>query len=403
MSISSEFIEQLLHEEESATLDFKRDQYPFEGADDRTKSELLKDILAFTNAFRHSDSYILIGVEEVQAGRSRVVGIKSHLDDAKLQQFVSSKTQRPVTFSYREVNHDGLPVGIIHIPLQIRPIYAKARYGKVVKEEVYLRRGSSTAIAKPDEISQMGLAPENSMEVPSVELALVDRKTGAIWGSRATIPKCTWYEIISKDIPDYPLGSVLGSDQADNFTVELYSNVNFFREVAEYIQTRVCFPVTLEVRNTSSIVIKDLRVSMSFRDTEGQFLLLSSENCAPEPNRSLLIQHIDQPSSFTSDVEVVKEGDDWKITCSFGKVQPQAVARLQDDLLVGSRVEGEIEFSGRAFADNIKSPISVSFQLLFQVAGKPLSVDELCRLGDSSVLPLDLIPRLEGKWLLPDE
>jgi len=34
--------EQLLYEEESATLDFKRDQYPFAKATDEDKSELLK-------------------------------------------------------------------------------------------------------------------------------------------------------------------------------------------------------------------------------------------------------------------------------------------------------------------------------------------------------------------------
>ena len=398
MSISREMIEQLLHEEEGTTLDFKQDQYAFDGADDRAKSELLKDILALANAFRRSDSYILIGVEEVRGGRSNVVGVSSHLDDANLQQFVNSKTQRPVTFSYRQASHDGLSIGIIHIPLQSRPVYSKVDYGKVKKQDVYLRRGSSTAVARPDEVSEMGSNAENLLEAPSIELRLVDRKTGDILGNRATIPKCTWYEIVPRDIPDYSPNSVLRSTQADALAVEFYRNVNYFREVAEYIQTRVCFPVTLEVRNTSSIVIKDLEVSMNFRDAEGQFLLLSSEDCSPEPNKSFLNQLMDQQPSFTSDIEVVKEGDDWKITCSFGKVQPQAVARLQDDLLVGSRSEGEMEFSGRAFADNIRSPIPISFRLLFQDASKSLSVDQLCRLGNSSVYPVDLIPRLEGEW-----
>ena len=38
-------IEALLYEDESTTLDFKREQYPFEKASDGYKSELLKDIL----------------------------------------------------------------------------------------------------------------------------------------------------------------------------------------------------------------------------------------------------------------------------------------------------------------------------------------------------------------------
>jgi hypothetical protein len=45
-------LESLLHEDESTSLDFKRDQYPFDAATDEQKSELLKDILAFANAWR---------------------------------------------------------------------------------------------------------------------------------------------------------------------------------------------------------------------------------------------------------------------------------------------------------------------------------------------------------------
>ena len=50
MSTDTNLIEDLLHEDESTSLDFKRDQYKFVGADDKTKSELLKDILAFVNS-----------------------------------------------------------------------------------------------------------------------------------------------------------------------------------------------------------------------------------------------------------------------------------------------------------------------------------------------------------------
>ena len=45
MSISDNALEQMLFENESPTLDFKRDQYAFEGAPDTDKCELLKDIL----------------------------------------------------------------------------------------------------------------------------------------------------------------------------------------------------------------------------------------------------------------------------------------------------------------------------------------------------------------------
>jgi hypothetical protein len=149
-------MEELLNEDESSTLDFKRDQYPFDGANDEQKGELLKDILAFANAWRRTDAYILVGVEDVKGGRSNPVGVSSHFDDANIQQFVNGKTNRPVIFSYEVFSFDSARIGVFHLPLQDRPIYLRANFGKLEKNVVYLRRGSSTAIADPDEVAKMG-------------------------------------------------------------------------------------------------------------------------------------------------------------------------------------------------------------------------------------------------------
>ena len=63
------------------------------------KSELLKDILSFANSWRRTSAYVLIGVEEVKGGRSKVLGVPRHLDDANLHQFFNQKTQRAVEFN----------------------------------------------------------------------------------------------------------------------------------------------------------------------------------------------------------------------------------------------------------------------------------------------------------------
>ncbi len=99
--MNAQLLENLLHEEKSATLDFKRDQYPFIKATDAQKSELLKDILAMANVWRQTDAYILIGVDDVRGGRSIPVGIprSDHLLDHQLQQFVHGKTNRELSFS----------------------------------------------------------------------------------------------------------------------------------------------------------------------------------------------------------------------------------------------------------------------------------------------------------------
>jgi len=172
MKITIELLGSLLYEEESNTLDFKRDQYKFVSSSDFEKAELLKDILAFCNAWRRTDAFILIGVAEVKGGESTVVGIKELLDDAQIQQFVNGKTQRPIDFSYKNLSLRDRQIALIHIPVQQRPIYLSHDYGGLKKNVVYIRRGSSTAEATPDEIASMRQVdlPSSSQYVPKLVL-----------------------------------------------------------------------------------------------------------------------------------------------------------------------------------------------------------------------------------------
>lgn len=177
-------LEELLNEQESTSLDFKRDQYPFVGASDDAKSELLKDILAFANSWRRTDAFILVGIEEVRGARSTPVGVTTHLDDASLQQFVNAKVQRPVTFSYQSATVDGAEIGVFTIPLQDRPFYLTKEYGRLRNGVVYIRRGSSTAEATPDEIAKMG-AVASGLARPKLSVVgqrVKDRHTQVILG-----------------------------------------------------------------------------------------------------------------------------------------------------------------------------------------------------------------------------
>ena len=92
--------------------------------------------MAFANSWRRTTAYILIGVEEVKGGRSNVVGVVKHVDDASLHQFVNGKTQRPVEFSYQVISIEGTTIGAIEIPLQERPTYLKKRFGILREHEV---------------------------------------------------------------------------------------------------------------------------------------------------------------------------------------------------------------------------------------------------------------------------
>jgi predicted HTH transcriptional regulator len=196
--MNNELFERLLYEEESTTLDFKKEQYRFAKATDDEKSELLKDILGFANAWRRSEAYILIGVEDVRGGRGNVIGIPAsdHLDDHSLQQFVNNLTNQPVHFHYEAFSFEGKHVGIIRIDEQTRPIYLKKDYGKLAREKVYVRRGSATDPTKSaslEEIAQMRVDSGQPAAELLMEFAHVERDnklSSASWLTSSLCADC---------------------------------------------------------------------------------------------------------------------------------------------------------------------------------------------------------------------
>ena len=359
-------------EDEGAALDFKREQYPFVGAGKAEKSELLKDVLAFANAFRRIDAYILVGVDERRGRRSEVVGVSVHLDDASLQQFVNSRTQRPVTFSYHEAVHDDRPIGVLHIPLQERPIYANSHYGKVRRGEVYLRRGSSTAIATPDEIVLMGRSSAIAAAAqPSAEMHVVDRTTGRRLSQPVHAEERTWYEVPSGEaLPDY-----------HGFAIP---NRDYYREIAACIEARDCLRVALEIENSGGIVIHDATLRLEVHDPDRRYELRGPKDVPSWPGRSnmhLVMSRVSIPDVMY-DVNVVREGDFWKVECEFGKVQPRSKARLANDLLVGARLPGELDVRGHVYGDNIRTPIAAGFRLSFSRGSRAIAARDIVRVAD---------------------
>jgi Putative DNA-binding domain len=249
--MNNELFERLLYEEESDTLDFKRDQYRFVKASDTEKSDLLKDILGFANAWRRSEAYIVIGVEDVRGGRGNVVGIplSQHLDDHSIQQFVNNPTNQAVRFHYEAFGFQGKQVGIIRIELQTRPLYLKRDYGTLSKDAVYVRRGSSTDPTKPaspEEIAQMRVGSLDPVAELLVQFADPD-------GDRSLGDRLTWdaeyCEMPSLDsIPDFegPKQPYLLAPGVSVTRVDPFNHVNadYYRELAQHeLVRRLARPV----------------------------------------------------------------------------------------------------------------------------------------------------------------
>ena len=369
--MNKELFETLLFEEESTTLDFKIGQYKFVGASQIEKSELLKDILGFSNAWRRSEAYILIGVEEVVGGQSEVVGIEKsqHLDDHSLQQFVNAKSNTPINFHYSAFNYEGKQVGIFKIEEQNRPVYLKADYGKLKKNEVYVRRGSSTDPTKPalpEEISRMGVKEKSSDAELTLEL-LGHGKEANLNSQFLNLPDRTI-------LPDYSDGST------SNFNALTYCNYNYYRDFAEFLLSQNFFKsLKFLIKNSGESPAQNVRVEVTFK----------RKNCIVVEN----IDKIEMPetksfpsSQFKSiksvfhknpgDIDLHENEDNYFIEIDIGDLQPGRSIN-SEEIYLGMRISGSCRISCSIFSDSLSEPIKCELITFFKVDEVDVSIQDV--------------------------
>lgn len=364
--MDKELFEQMLYEEESTTLDFKKEQYRFVKARDDEKSELLKDLIGFANAWRRSEAYIMIGVEEVRGGRSRVIGINKtdHLTDHSLQQFVNNLTNCPMRFQYEAFSYEGRHVGIIRIELQSRPIYLRRHFGKLEKEKVYIRRGSSTDPSKPatlEEVAMMGrvAAPQSAELI--VEFAHIERDD-------SLGPRISWNaefcEMPQRDtIPD-----LVAPKPQNMFGVQLASfnfpmeplNPDYFRELAEFEFVRRLFrPIRLLVKNTGQVAASNVQCELEIPTNIGIHVMPNLPD-APDQRSSLIkkLTHMDIKPAFRrypGDTNIDRTDDRYRVEIDCGDLQPGRRV-WSEAFYLGKRDSGELDLVGKIYAGNLPKP-----------------------------------------------
>jgi hypothetical protein len=383
--------ERLLYEEESTTLDFKKEQYRFAKATDEEKSELLKDILGFANAWRRSEAYILIGVEDVRGGRSNVVGIPAtdHLDDHCLQQFVNNLTNRHVRFLYEAFGFEGKQVGIIRIEEQPRPLYLKKDYGKLKKNEVYVRRGSSTDPTKPaslEEVAQMGHGSGPQSAELVVEFGFVERddSLGASISWDAEFCEMPPVESIPDLAHQRQFHTAFGIDLSSlQFDPTNWLNEGFFRELANYEFARRLFrPVRLVVKNIGQVAANSVRAELTVPTNVGVMVVKPSDLPDPPKRRAELFASADlkniRPAfrRTPGDVTIDKNEERFRVEIDCGSLQPGR--RIWSDVFyIGKGASGELSLSGQVFAENLPQPKDFILTVSVNVTKTQITVAQL--------------------------
>jgi hypothetical protein len=334
------FIEKLLNQDENSSLDFKRDQYPFDKATEIQKSELLKDILAFANVVKGKNAYILIGVEEVKGGRSKVVGVTQHLDDARLHQFVNSKTNRPVNFSYIAIQFENEQIGIIEITPQIKsPLFPKNDYGRLKKNAVFVRRGSSTDELSPDEILEIFcLQAKQKLESPKLQIQFTNPNLRTLLGDNVETSF-----VLNKQIESL----LRAKESLIRLPFQGSSPDSLLGLLAGGLSAEI---LGLVVKNDSPNLAKNVRIELKAKCDDSVIVLDKKDFWASgvgKPKRKLL-----------TDFHIVKDISYLTISTKIGNIQPKAEVWSASDFYIYSSKPHKLEFEALIFADNLPQPFS---------------------------------------------
>lgn len=371
MAIDLRIIESLLYQPESPSLDFKLEQYQFEGVDVSQKAELLKDILAFANAWRLSTAYVLIGVREAKVGRSDIVGVQKHLDDANLHQFVNGKTQRPVEFTYLPFPVEGVEIGVLEIPIQDRPTFLTKRFGHLSANSVYVRDGSSTRVAKPDEIAKMG-AEQVIGGVPQFDLHWADPDNQGVLPSPHTVHSL----VLDPQLPAQTFAPrntrLLGSDP--------FYNRDYSPGIIACVAERALMTgLGVRLRNNSGVPGRRIRFVGSIRKTNGLIIRDYIEDL-PSAKIGIFIPRFDELSFQGNDATdlTIREHDNfWEIDIDFGDVRPMDDVWTSDIIYVGSTNATVVKLEGKLKGDYMPDPVKCELIIEFDVMRKSMDVEDV--------------------------
>jgi hypothetical protein len=375
--MTPELLESLLYQNESETLDFKRAQYPFEKASHEQQGELLKDILAFANAWRQSDAYILIGVDERKNDKSLIVGVEDHLVNRNLQQFVVSKTNRPVFFSYSSFTSDGREIGELHVPEQDRPVFLPSDFGKLRANVVYIRRSDTTGEASPDEVLRTASSSgTRGRGQPILELEYGNMKDRKRWGRTPTLSVVSVSVPASSRLPDY--GLVGGN----GFYVPGLSmkNINFYRETATYLR-EIFFvaSVGVAIDNKSTVLAEDVLVSI--RISAEAVVVRDRADMPAEPSTDQFTSRVMQ-RILPTQTSVSRYGEFFEVIVKIGNVQPGTTAWADHPFFLGSRENISGTTIATISANNLRLPKVVETEFSIDVDERTMSASDIRKFAE---------------------
>ena len=266
---------------------------------------------------------------------------------------------------------DGLDIGVVAIPVQERPVWLRKQFGKLASNIVYIRHGSATSIATPDEIAAMGEARVRRPP-PTLTLEWADLT------QRRPLPvPCTLRPVILDPLlPE----SVFGSQPSHYFSVLQEPMKDPFAPSPEQAISHACWQACLctlgmVLRNRSTVMGKRVLFAGSVKGSGSTHV----REWTDRPRIGNPLDYLTPTVLNQSRVDpCVDDHDDrYSVTVDFGDIRPGDDIWTTSPLLLATGISGTVELKGELRADNLPEPIACTLPIEFDVSRRPMERDDV--------------------------
>lgn len=306
-----------------------------------------------------------------------MIGIDNLLDDAAIQQFVNSKTNKPVYFSYKNLEFENKKIALISIPVQQRPIYLKSDFGKLKKEKVYLRRGSTTVVAQIDEIAKMGIRQIAESARPDLKMHFAKPKT------RSLLPNG---QIIKSMVLEIPKMSMIPDYQKKDFNNLLISlletNSSYYRELASFTKiNQLVSPFYFALENSGNASAKDVRIEIKISKSDGMVQVMDAYQYPNIPESSR-IRHVGNVELFVKehDLKVSDIGSEYVIEGRVNKLQAKEWYWFRSPIYVGGNINCQVLLKIQIYSDELSSPKQQQLCVIVESIRRKVDLQDICAL-----------------------
>ncbi len=241
---------------------------------------------------------------------------------------------------------------------------------------VYVRRGSATGEAPPDEVVRMASGTLGVGLPPMLQVDFADLKIRETYGLNLHL-HCR-----PREIP--PLDSIplFGKPPQTFYGMSLDVNLNtqnrrYYRDLAVWIRDYAHLsPVGLTVFNPAGTTAEEIVVTINMEAADG-LTVLDADEKPPLPSPGWNMPHVPLARRYAGRVDVSKFGSRFEIRTELGNLQPGTAAWSKDSFYVGARIPQTVKADVAISANNLRTPMTMKAEIEIEVALEPLQISEM--------------------------